>query len=65
MPELARGLQDQAAQPVPAQVPGGGQAGLPTADDDDVVRLDRGGHDVAARSTVKLNIIPECMCSAM
>jgi hypothetical protein len=28
-------------------VPGGGQAGLAPAHDDDVVRLDRGGHRVA------------------
>jgi hypothetical protein len=65
VPELSRSLQDQKLQPLPAQMPGGGQTGLPAAHDDDVEPLDRGGHEVAARSTVKLNIIPECMCSAM
>ena len=41
VPELPGRLQDQEPQPLPAQVPGGGQTGLPAADDDDVVRLDR------------------------
>ena len=52
VPELAGRLQHHEPDPVPAQVPGGGEAGLPAPDDDDVVRVGRGGHRVTAGSTV-------------
>ena len=64
MPDLWCGLQDQVAHPEPVEVPGGGQAGLPAADHDDVDPLG-GGRDSAPRSTAKLHLIPLRISSAM
>ncbi len=69
------GLHDDEHQPALGQMPPEGEAGLAAADDDDVqlsiaveelpAGSSRAGHRAAARSTVKLNIMPLCMCSAM
>src|SRR6185312_10278933 len=77
VPDFGCGLQHHEPQLVAGQVPGHGQAGLAAADHDhvqDLVACPAGAHKfffarghraASLRATVKLNIMPLCMCSAM
>jgi hypothetical protein len=75
--DLGAGLQDHEVQALALKVPGHGQPGLAAPDHDHIQLLIApqvlpalvlgGGHRAASRSraTLKLNIMPLCMCSAM
>jgi len=77
MPNLRPGLQDHEPQALAGQVPGHGQAGLAAPDHDHVQQpiglsvlvgwlyLGHDGLPCGLRATLKLNIMPLCMCSAM
>ena len=77
MADFGAGLQDHEPQPLLGQVPGHGQAGLAAPDHHHIQvliarrvlwRLVVGGAHGAtawARATLKLNIMPLCMCSAI
>src|SRR5262249_26273504 len=77
VPDFGRRVQDDESQVLPGQMPGHGQPGLAAADHDHIQELvarpvdacrlffARGHRIASLRATVKLNIMPLCMCSAM
>jgi hypothetical protein len=77
MPDLGAGLQDHEPPALLGQVPGHGQPGLAAPDHHHLQHLTAGrvllrlvvggghGATAGARATLKLNIMPLCMCSAI